>query len=323
MREYFRWETGKAYGEPLLKEEISHWLCHKESAWESLEDKKIEPLTINQQDYDPYDADLVNLTILDQQYVYSSGLGLNCRPHFFIGKLLKHIQKDDFSIYVSGKELARDLPAPPAFSLNRSIFIRRESVKRMIWEKIDEWQLASNHNAAFERVFSHYNLDEQLEQSLELITDNEIESMILHERGEIQAQAILGDQWHSLLADLPRSAAHFMARAVRDHVADCLSTLPALFAHNQEESIHFYFGNFTSLRKQLFPLLGDHYDQWLTTGDNARILEFLERSCHHWTTVAHKILICWQQYGEQSAEAIKELVEQHRMVSEQDMLLPK
>lgn len=310
MREYYRWETGKAYSDELSKNNISQWLCHKETAWESLEEMDLQTIEINDTQYDPYDADQINSEILKHQYIYSSGLGINCRPHFFLGALLEHIEVDGHSIYISGKELARDLPAPPAFSVDNTIFIRKESVKRMIWEKIDEWKLETNHNTAFQKVFSRYDTDKELDNSLNTICNNEIGSMILHEQGEIHAQKILGSDWQKMLADLPRSPAHFMVRAVRDHIADCYKTLPELFRQQKHESIHFYFGNFNSIRKKIFPVLIDYYKQWIESKNPEPFLDLLSKAYLHWCTLAQEIINCWKQFGTNSAPYIEDLVKQ-------------
>ncbi len=310
MREYYRWETGKTYSDKLSKNNISKWLCHKETTWETLEDMDLQSIEINNTCYDPYDADQINLEIVKHEYIYSSGLGLNCRPHFFLGTLLEHIEVDGHSIYISGTELARDLPAPPAFSIDNSIFIRKESVKRMVWEKIDEWRLETNHNTAFEKVFSKYDTDKELDKSLDAICDNEIAAMILHEQGELHAQKILGSDWQKMLANLPRSPAHFMVRAVRDHIADCYKTLPELFKQNNTESIHFYFGNFNSIRKKIFPVLIDYYQQWLKTNNTAPLLTLTDSAFQHWSQLGLDLIHCWKKFGENSAPYIEELVKQ-------------
>ncbi len=313
MREYYRWETGKSFSEPLSKRNISQWLCNKETEWEALEKLDLESIEINNTRYEPYDADLINSQILKHHYIYSSGLGLNCRPHFFLGVLLKHIELEGHSIYISGKELARDLPAPPAFSTGNTIFIRKESVKRMVWEKIDEWKLETNHNTAFQKIFSRYDIDNDLENTLDTISDNEITSMIYHEQGEIHAQKILGPDWQKMLVDLPRSPAHFMVRAVRDHIADCYKTLPELFQQKNDESIHFYFGNFGSIRKKIFPSLIDCYKHWNDSKNLDSVLEFTDKAYTHWCTLGRDLIDCWHKNGANSAPYIENIIQQRSL----------
>jgi len=319
MREYYRWEMGKSYTDSLSKNNISQWLCDKETVWETLENEDLRSIVIKQIEYDPYDAERINEEIVKDKYVYSSGLGLNCRPHFVLAELSEHRSVDTYSIYICGKELARDLPSPPAFSINNTIFIRQESVKRMIWEKIDEWKLESNHNQSFQKVFSHYDIENNLEQALDAITHNEVKSMILHEQGEIHAQTILGEEWHDMLAGLPRSPAHFLARAVRDHIADCQSTLPELFLQNNNESIYFYFGNYTSSRKDIFPALLDEYNYWTESKNSKPLLELINKAYHHWCKLGLEILQCWRKHGEGSPKYIEALIKQSVLINRENL----
>ena len=68
----------------------------------------------------------------------------------------------------------------------------------------------------------------------------EAETAVLHEIGEARAGELLGTEWEEMLLDLGRSRAEFTARAVRDHLADCLVTLPALLEHDDDRSLRFY-----------------------------------------------------------------------------------
>jgi len=53
-------------------------------------------------------------------------------------------------------------------------------------------------------------------------------NVLLHEIGETEAGKLLGTQWKDMLNDIPRSKTELQMRTVRDHLADCLSTLPSL-----------------------------------------------------------------------------------------------
>ncbi|MEZ5447490.1 MAG: hypothetical protein R3E95_10555 [Thiolinea sp.] len=51
----------------------------------------------------------------------------------FLGELTERVEEGDYTILVAGREWARDLEAPPAMSQGRQIFIRRESLRRLLW----------------------------------------------------------------------------------------------------------------------------------------------------------------------------------------------
>src|SRR3989344_5118570 len=148
----------------------------------------------------------------------------------------------------------------------RPIFVRRESVRRYLWEKVEEshW---SRENGAMQRALSCYGLAdddvpgctsaagdatpgmddskdgggrttsgtvvEEVEQrperlprmpeaaaelALDRMTQNETESIVLHELGEGLAGEALGTDWERLLSGLARSQAQNPARAGRGNL---------------------------------------------------------------------------------------------------------
>jgi hypothetical protein len=66
-----------------------------------------------------------------------------------------------------------------------------------------------------------------------------------------------------MLGQLGSRHAELLARAVRDHLADCLVTLPTLLKREAIGSLHFYLANLSGLRRALFPALPQAYDAWL------------------------------------------------------------
>ena len=90
--------------------------------------------------------------------------------------------------------------------------------------------------------------------------------------------------------DLVGSPAEVMARAVRDHPADCMVTLPTLASEAEPASIHFYLGNLTHMRREIFPALEVAYREWLTSGSRMPLQQIANRGRQHWEGVAHRIL---------------------------------
>lgn len=312
MREYFRWEKSYAFGARLPNDEVGEWLTDREALWERLRDQSYGPLAIGGRQYGPFDTDAINAALGEHGLVYSGGLGGGCRPHFFLGHLRRSQRHEDYSVLVAGDELARDLAAPPAMALGRTIFIRRESLRRMIWEKVEEWSWHKK-DGPMGRAIARYGFDRDIEAALETMTDAELEPAILHEIGELQAGQLLGEAWEEMLAALPRSQAELMARAVRDHLADCLSTLPALIEASDPASLHFYFGNLHAARRQLFPALQHAYERWMERDDPTDLHETVRRGARHWHDVASRMLELYREYGEQCPSRIASLAEGSRL----------
>ncbi len=312
MREYYRWEMGYTFDHAMSKEEVGNWLVQREQLWEELEDESYQPLVIDDQPHDPFETEEINRSLLPKGFVYSAGLGRGSTPHFFLGKLDKHVEHQDYTILVSDAECARDLSAPPAMALGRSIYIRRESLRRMIWEKVMEWRWHQYENA-MGRALSDYDFEHHLDTALDQMTENELTAVTYHEIGEIMAGEHLGGEWETMLASMTRSRAEIMARAVRDHLADSLSTLPKLIEDDNHASLHFYMGNLTAMRKDLFPGFAQAYQHWHESGDIAVLQHFVALSANHWIEVGEHMLDLYSQYGDDCAPQLEQLIETSRL----------
>ena len=308
MREYFRWEKGYHYTDKLPSEHLGSWLSERESLWDSLSDNEFATIYVNGVDVDPFDNDAANQLLIPEGLVYSGGLGRQCRPHFFLAELLEVQQHQQYTLYLSGKERARDLTAPPAMTLGNTIYIRRESLKRMIWEKIEEWSWRKT-NSAMSRALSHFDLETDTNTALEAITDQELNTVLHHEIGEIEAGMLLDDCWHEMLASMTLPRAEIMARAVRDHLADCISTLPDMLAQHRDASLHFYFGQFNAMRKELFPGLLDAYQKWQDNGERKPLEQMIHQGKQHWADVANHITGLYQAAGSESSPEIATYIE--------------
>jgi len=322
MREYYRWEMRLPYGAALEKDAVGNWLAAREQLWAELEDAELAPLIIDGVSYDPYDAEAINARLQRDGLVYSGGLGNGAKPHFFLGDLECHDDSGGCSVYVAADEHARDLAAPPAMALGRSIFLRRESLRRMLWEKLESWRWSRPDNA-LGRAFACYDFDADLEGSLDAMTDREIANVLLHEQGEVQAGRRLGDaDWNAMVMDLAQTPAELMARAVRDHLADCLVTLPHLSGvdatplgscADRAAAVHFYLGNLTNMRKAIFPALDAAYEDWRRDGDLGRLGAVAAAGRDHWERLGHAMLALHREHGAEAAGAIRVLVERSQL----------
>lgn len=307
MREYFRWEMKRPLGAALGKDEVGSWLQAREQMWEALEEAELARIEIEGNSFDPFDVDGINACLEPQGLVYSGGLGQGAKPHFFLGDLERRTRSGDYEVFVAAGEYARDLTAPPAMTLDRNIFLRRDSLRRMLWEKLESWRWTRADNA-LGRAFACYDFEHALDSSLDAMTDCEITAVLLHEEGEYQAGVRLGGQWEEMLLDLVHTPAERMVRAVRDHLADCLVTLPALASGGAPASIHFFLGNLTNMRKEIFPGLDRAYRGWLKSNDTEPLAAIAELGRAHWERVAYAMLNLHWEAGDRVAESIPDLI---------------
>lgn len=308
MREYFRWEMNLPFGEALGKDQVGQWLQKREQLWGELEEAELTSIDVDGVRFDPFDSSGINARLEPHGLVYSGGLGNQAKPHFFLGDLERRKRTGEYDVFVVAGEHARDLSAPPAMTLGRSIYLRRESLRRMLWEKVESWRWSRADNA-LGRALSCYDFEQALDTSLDDMTDREIKAVLLHEEGEYEVGVRFGEHWHSMLNDLVRTPAELMARAVRDHLADCLVTLPALAEEGNPASLHFFLGNLTNMRKEIFPGLERAYEDWLASDDTEPLVTIAEAGGVHWEQVALGMMNLHREGGSGSAQGIRELVE--------------
>ena len=308
MREYYRWEKGIALGVQLPRDDVGNWLSAREALWERLADAAYGEMEIDGERYDPFDAEAINEALEPRGLVYSSGFVHGLKAHFFLGHLeRKEEPHDGFSLRVADRELARGLSAPPAMIRGSTIFIRRESLRRMLWEKLEVWRWSRADNA-LARAFAAYDFETDLDAALARMTDDEMSAATEHEIGEFQAEQILGDDWNRMLVEIADTPAELMARAVRDHFADCARTLPVLARERRESSVHFFFGNLSGMRKEIFPGLYAAYTEWLPDADYEPLASIAEVGREHWHGLATEMLDVHRAYGERAAKPIAHLV---------------
>lgn len=298
MRELFRWERGLGLAQPLPQAELGAWIAAREALWNTLEGAPLQPLPLGG-GCDPFDNAAINAALAPHGLVYSAGIGRQGRPHFFLGELSGRQTRGGLVVLVSAREHARDLYAPPAALRQGTIFLRLDALRRWLWSKTEMWSLRQAEGA-LKAALEGYGFSGDAEAALERMTAAEGETLILHEVGEALAEPLLGPDWRRMLADLNGQRAELLVRAVRDHLADCLSTLPALLARKEVPAIHFYFANLEGVRRLLFPRLWAAYLRWRDGGGDDALHRAGEEGGRHWQETARRLLAVW---GEDPAAA--------------------
>ncbi len=312
MREFYRWEQDETFSTNLANKTVGKWLRQREELWDGLEDSEYLNIEIGKKSLSPFESDSINENLQKHQLVYSGGIGINNRPHFFLAELDISEQHKDYNLYIAGKEYARDMSAPPAMSQQNNIYIRKESFRRLLWEKLETWRWNKPDNA-LGRAFACYDCEKNLDLALTQMTDAEVNNVIQHERGEILAGHLLGEKWQTLLFSLPHSTASIMLRAIRDHLADSLTTLPALVLSNSAPSWHFYFGNLNNMRKDLFPSIIKGYNEWHETGSLSKISDIIAQGQEHWLQLCQEILQINEPDIKSQQTEIQNLIERNRL----------
>lgn len=285
MREFYRWEQELPLTRALPRAELGDWLSAREAQWRALEAEPFRGLPLEAGEADPMAAEAANRELLPRGAVYSAGYGRFGKPVFFLGALARVEEREGLRVIVSSCEYARELAAPPAMLQGRTIYVRQESVRRYLWEKIEEWQWRKAGNR-MARALVGYDFVADPEGALARMAGNEIESMILHEIGEARAGELLGPAWEDMLASPQSAGAEAEARAVRDLLADCLVTLPALIARENRPALHFHFATFDAPRRELFPEALEAYEAFAAGGSLRRLARVAAEGAERWLAEA-------------------------------------
>lgn len=303
MREFYRWECGLPPGELPPRAEVSQWLTEREALWETLADAEFAPLPVHGAVLEPFAVAAINQALQPFGLVYGAGVGWFGRPHFFLGHLESRQSVDGLDIVVSACEYARDLAAIPAALQGDAIIVRREALRQWLWEKAEAWGV-KQLPGALRRALEAYGYFADAGAALDRMTDAEIATLILHERGEHAVGALLGPDWEAMLAGFRQRRAELLARAVRDHWADCLVTVPALVENEAWAALHFWTANLEGMRRALFPGMLAAAESWAADGDVAPVLEIATRGCSHWQALARQLLDTQRRLGPAADAAI-------------------
>ena len=311
MREYYRWIHALDFSDNLETEQMSQWLREKEDVWDRVVDEPFQPISIAQRAYDAFDTKSINHQLSSRQEAlfYHAGIGQKAAQHFFLAKLLNTYTDAKTQISITGEEYARDLTAPPAMSTRGEIIVRQESLRRLCWERYQEWHWNQLDNP-MGTALAYYPFQDSIEQALNLMVDTEQHTLIQHELGEMQITTQYGTSWSPMMMKLLGTKAELLARSVRDHLADCLRTLPFLIAHEKAAALHFYFANLTHMRKQLFPSAMSAYQHWSETGNLKPLIELSTKATLHWEKTLCSILEIDSRNEQNPAPEIVSLVEQ-------------
>jgi hypothetical protein len=221
--------------------------------------------------------------------VYGGGVGRFHRPHFFLAERTRVERREGLEVLVSGCEYARDLAGGLGALQGATITVRADAVRRWLWQRIELWT-ARPLEGPLRAALDGFGYRPGDGAAFERIVAAQVEAIILHELGEARAGAVLGAAWESMLAAFARAPAELLARAVRDNLADCLSTVPALAERGDASAIHLWFASFEGLRRELFPRLAAGYEEWRRDGDAAVLRETVEAGALHWGAQAQRLL---------------------------------
>jgi hypothetical protein len=308
MRELYRWEQGIAALQPLPRGEVAKWLAAREALWAELEARDFTPLPLSGLVFDPFDAAGINALLRPHGLVYGAGHVAAGRASFFLGRLERAEWRDGVELLISGTEHARGLAAPVAALQGSTVLLRQQSMRRWLSEKYEAWTLR-RQEGAFKAALDAHGFQRDGTQALERMVEHEGETLVLHELGEFEAARRLGPDWPALRESLNSRRADLHVRALRDHLADCLVTLPTLLQRRADASLHFWFANLEGVRALLFPRLARAYAAWCAGDQGAALRDAVSDGAAHWGLACEQLLQIHRTQGADSNAQIERVLQ--------------
>ncbi len=271
LRDLYKWEKQLPPWEERDSSEILDWIDAKETRWEALAEKDFKELSLFGKSFDPFDFDGVNALLEPHNIYYGAGYARGLKPTFFLAVVENKIRSNGYEIYTLGRELARDLLTIPAMSQNDSVFLRQEAANLFLWDQI--FYVKKSGRPALDFALEHLGITEKeptaLRQHLPEIFSAVKDIYIYHELGEIQDKTFDRERWREMVAAFPFSPVEFIARALKDLLADTseYGTLHHIIQERQTAGLAFYVAFIDGLAKEFFPQIGLAFQEFARSDD--------------------------------------------------------
>ena len=293
LRDLFKWEKRLPPWEEKDSSEVLEWIETKEIKWEQYKENDYVKLTINGKKFDPFDTVGINKVMEPHKLFYGAGYAHGLKPSFFLATIEEKTNINGTTIYTLDRELARDLLTIPALTQNSCVLLRQESAKLFLWDKIV--YIKKSGRPALKFALEECGLKEQhpkiLKRSLTKILAAQKEAFIYHEIGELNDTNFDRRLWREIIAAFPHSPVEFLARAVKDLLADTneYGTLQYIIKERKTASMAFYAAFLDGLAKEFFPELPACFQRFTQARDWDIINQAV--SCGYNTATKHAELI--------------------------------
>jgi hypothetical protein len=248
------------------REAISQWIQQKEARWPELEEQGLRTLSFGGSRYDPFDLVSVNADLGPQDYVYGAGYGMYLKPTFFLARRLSATDVEGHRVVTTGQELVRDLFTAPAMLLDRTIFLRLDPLKAMLWDRYV--QLAPSRCSVLAVAFQSFGI--QPGQTLDRSFETALERMVLAYaavllRHELAESHLSVPDWKGMFTSVPDRKVELYLRAVQDLLADTAERGPLRYIIEAQDDrlLALFVGLLDGFRRLLFPELSVAYGRFV------------------------------------------------------------
>jgi len=278
-RDIYMHEHSMMPWEKVVTEEITPWIAERETLWQGLEDSGLKELQIGNRSYDPFDVEGIGDALKERGLIYGSGYGMFLKPTFFLGYLEGSEELYDYNVFYVGRELCRDLFAAPTMLQGRCIYLRKDILRIILWEKLLQ-RSPNKFSGVLDKYFSEFDLDgkdaysDGFARRIELVVNLISKLFVMHEIGEAVEDDYSYD-WVCVLGECGDKFVEIYMRGIKDILADTsfLGPLNALIKNQDQDLMGFYMVFLEGMRKELFPEIKDAFRRFIETSEWSLIEE--------------------------------------------------
>ncbi|OGR00163.1 MAG: hypothetical protein A2511_05855 [Deltaproteobacteria bacterium RIFOXYD12_FULL_50_9] len=261
LRNLYKWENHIEPWDESDSAVVLNWIEEREACWEKIGTQEYHPYILNGKSIDPFDTARMNEKLKLTNLFYGAGYGRSLKALFFLGEIIAKREVAGRPVIILGRETARELASPFAMVQDGQVIVRRDPMRFFFWDRLQEAEPSAKAPLLY-ALELHGLLDQQgkldrklLKANLDILVDQEMEAIIRHEIGEMQNLALTSQTLSKIAADFPDSLIEFVARAVKDILADTHESgrLSYIITEEKEASLAFYVAFLDGLRKHLFP----------------------------------------------------------------------
>jgi hypothetical protein len=271
LRDLYKWEHGLAPWEERDASEVLKWIEAKENTWDQYTDNDFGEITINGKTFDPFDTLGINALLEPQNLFYGAGYARSLKPTFFLATIKEKSKIGGNPIYTLDRELARDLLTIPALSQDNCVLLRQNSARLFLWDNI--FYIKKSARPALSFALASCGLKDHqpraLRRHLKTILAAQKTTYIYHEIGELHEAVFDRDLWREIIAAFPYSPVEYLARAVKDLLADTneYGTLQHIINERATASLAFYVAFLDGLPHEFFPEIQASFQEFTRTKD--------------------------------------------------------
>jgi len=271
LRDLYKWEQGLPPWEERDSSEVLEWIEAKENQWDECIDNEFANISINGKSFDPFDTIGINTVLEPQNFFYGAGYARSLKPTFFLATIEEKSKINETTVYTLDRELARDLLTIPALSQDDYVILRQYSARLYLWDNIFYIKKSSRPALSFalESCGIKDHQPKALRSRLAGILAAQKETYIYHEIGEIHDTVFDRELWREIIAAFPFSPVEYLARAVKDLLADTneYGTLQHIVRQRNTAALAFYVAFLDGLVKEFFPELPASFQQFAQAKD--------------------------------------------------------